>query len=53
MAEKQRLIKHELEAVRATGGDTYVPGFPNMKLYQGEAISKYFNVFLPYPKFLR
>ncbi len=41
MAEKQKVIKHELEAVRALEGDTHVPGCPDVKLYKGEAISMY------------
>ena len=41
MADKQRLIQHELESIRATDMDTYIPGYPKIKLYKGEAISMY------------
>ena len=41
LAEKQRIILHELESIRATEDDLFIPGFDEqLSLYIGEAISK-------------
>lgn len=39
MAEKQKIILHELEAVRSIEAGNPIPGFRNISLYKGEAIS--------------
>lgn len=44
MAEKQKIILNELEAIRAVETDSFIPGLRDISLYQGEAISK--SVFL-------
>lgn len=38
MAEKQKIILHEIEAVRATDEDPHIPGYENIKLYPGKSI---------------
>lgn len=38
MAEKQKIILHELEAVRSIEAGNPIPGFRNISLYKGEAI---------------
>ena len=40
MAEKQQLILHELEGMRATGSDEHVPGYEFVKLYSGRTIGE-------------
>ncbi|XP_052816111.1 anoctamin-10-like isoform X1 [Mya arenaria] len=40
MAEKQKIIFRELENIRATDSDEYVPGYEFIKLYQGRTIVK-------------
>ena len=40
MGEKQRVILHEIEAVRATDDDLHIPGYENIKLYPGKSICK-------------
>ncbi|XP_071174438.1 anoctamin-10-like isoform X2 [Mytilus edulis] len=40
MAEKQKIILHEIEAVRATEEDPHIPGYENIKLYPGKSIIK-------------
>ena len=40
MAEKQQIILHELEAIRATEDDDFVPGYEFVKLYSGRTIGK-------------
>ena len=43
LAEKQRIAKHEIEAVRALESDRNIPGFPKLKLYEGQTLSKSYN----------
>lgn len=40
MAECQLIIKHELDNLRAKQ-ETYVPGYPKIKLYPGKSIGKH------------
>lgn len=40
MAEKQQIIFHALENIRATEEDEYVPGYEFVKLYSGKTIVK-------------
>ena len=42
-SEKQRIIKHEMDFIRALEGDTHVPGAPKVEFYKDEAISMYKN----------
>ena len=46
LAEKQKITKHEMEAVRALAADTHIPGYPNVKLYEGQTIST--SAFVPH-----
>lgn len=46
MAEKQKIILHELEAIRAIETDTFIPGLLDITLYHGEAICKLATFFL-------
>ncbi|KAI5704431.1 hypothetical protein M8J75_005228 [Diaphorina citri] len=36
--EKQSIVKHELDNVRAMCEDEYVPGYPQLKLYEGQSL---------------
>ena len=38
MAEKQKIIFRELENIRATEDDEFVPGYEFIKLYAGRTI---------------
>ena len=38
LSEKQRIIIHELELIRAQASDQFIPGFRKMHLYVGETI---------------
>lgn len=40
-AEKQVLVKHEIENLRALEVDSTVPGYPHIALYEGQTISEY------------
>ena len=40
IAEKQYIVRHELENIRALNEDDEVPGFPAFRLYEGQSISK-------------
>jgi hypothetical protein len=40
MAEKQKIIFRELENIRATEDDEFVPGYEFIKLYTGRTIGK-------------
>jgi predicted metallopeptidase len=40
MAEKQKIILHEIEAVRATEEDPHIPGYESIKLYAGKSVCK-------------
>ena len=40
MAEKQKVIYHELEAIRAGDNDAHIPGYNQIKLYPGKSIRK-------------
>lgn len=41
LAEKQRIVKHEIEIIRALETDEHIAGYPKIKLYKGEAICKF------------
>ncbi|KAI5703908.1 hypothetical protein M8J75_000032 [Diaphorina citri] len=36
--EKQSIVKHELDNVRAMCEDEHVPGYPQLKLYEGQSL---------------
>ena len=38
VAEKQNIVRHELENIRALAEDGHVPGFPIHSLYEGQSI---------------
>ncbi|KAI5742233.1 hypothetical protein M8J77_004881 [Diaphorina citri] len=42
--EKQSIVKHELDNVRAMCEDEHVPGYPQLKLYEGQSLGKFSNV---------
>lgn len=37
-AERQSIVKHELENVRALPDEDHLPGYPSVRLYQGQSI---------------
>ncbi|CAG2068127.1 unnamed protein product, partial [Timema podura] len=37
-ADKQYIVRHELENIRALEEDTHVPGYPTLTLYEGQSI---------------
>ena len=39
LSEKQRIVNHELQLIRALDTDTHIPGFSKLDLYKGETIS--------------
>jgi anoctamin-10 len=39
-AEKQYIVRHELENIRALTEDGQVPGYQAFRLYEGQSISK-------------
>ena len=39
-AEKQKLILHEMEAVRASDEEGHIPGYDKIKLWTGKSIRK-------------
>lgn len=39
-AEKQNLVRHELENIRALLHEKCVPGYPEIHLYEGQSICK-------------
>jgi len=41
LAEKQRIVLHELKLIRAQKDRLDIPGFKDVELYDGEVISKY------------
>lgn len=36
--EKQNLVRHELENIRALAEDNHIPGYPSYSLYEGQSI---------------
>lgn len=38
--EKQTLVRHELENIRALAEDDHIPGYPSYSLYEGQSIFK-------------
>ena len=47
-AERQYIVRHELENIRAQKEEDQVPGYPDCRLYEGQSIGKmYFNVCHP------
>lgn len=40
-AEKQTIVKHELENIRVAAGESFLPGYPLLRLYPGQSICKY------------
>ena len=49
MAEKQRIVLHEMKLIRAPEDDLEIPGFDELKLYPGEVISKCLSPLLQHP----
>jgi anoctamin-10 len=39
-ADKQYIVRHELENIRALTEDDQVPGYPAFRLYEGQSIGK-------------
>lgn len=39
-AEKQSIVRYELENIRALAEESYLPGYPHLKFYEGQSISK-------------
>lgn len=37
-AERQTIVRHELENIRALAEDEHIPGYPTYKLYEGQSI---------------
>lgn len=44
--EKQSIVKHELDNLRAMSDETHVPGYPQLKLYEGQSLG---NFTIQYP----
>ena len=40
-AEKQTIVKHELENIRVKDGENHLPGYPFLKVYPGQSICKF------------
>lgn len=38
MAERQNIVRHELENIRALAEDDHIPGYPTYTLYEGQSI---------------
>ncbi|XP_044750603.1 anoctamin-10 isoform X2 [Coccinella septempunctata] len=38
VAERQTIVRHELENIRALPEDNHVPGFPTVSLYEGQSV---------------
>lgn len=43
-AEKQKLILHEMEAVRASDEEDHIPGYDKIKLWTGKSICEYLKL---------
>lgn len=43
-AEKQKLILHEMEAVRASDEEDHIPGYDKIKLWTGKSICEYLRL---------
>lgn len=41
-AEKQSLVRHELENIRALENEFTLPGYSSIHLYEGQSIRKFF-----------
>lgn len=41
-AEKQIVVKHELENIRVLEGENFLPGYPFIKLYPGQSVCEFF-----------
>lgn len=39
-AERQMIVRHELENIRALREEDYLPGYPSIRIYQGQSICK-------------
>lgn len=39
-ADRQYIVRHELENIRALKEDNLVPGYPAFRLYEGQSIGK-------------
>ncbi|XP_063918070.1 anoctamin-10 isoform X2 [Zophobas morio] len=49
LAEKQTIVRHELENIRALAEDAHIPGYPTYTLYEGQSIFQVcvkFNIIL-------
>lgn len=38
VADRQTIVRHELENIRALPEDNHVPGFPTVNLYEGQSV---------------
>lgn len=38
VADCQKIVRHELENIRALAEDSHVPGYPTVTLYEGQSI---------------
>ena len=43
-AEKQFIVRHELDNIRALSEDPSIPGYPNFRMYEGQSIGKLFLI---------
>lgn len=43
-AEKEYLVRHELENIRALENEKAVPGYPRIPLYEGQSVCKYTHI---------
>jgi len=37
-AEKQIIVRHSLKNIRAGEGETFIPGYPDIELFPGQAV---------------
>ncbi|XP_065163565.1 anoctamin-10 isoform X3 [Atheta coriaria] len=38
VTERQKIVRHELENIRALAEDNFIPGYPNIDLYEGQSV---------------
>lgn len=41
-SEKQTIVRHEIENIRALSNESNIVGYPHYSLYEGQSISKLF-----------
>lgn len=39
-AERQLIVRHELDNIRALSEDPSIPGYPNFRMYEGQSIGE-------------